>query len=106
MALIRQLPFIENDCGRMSTSVQVQQKFGVFDMAVAGWPLTYLVVETVLYFALAVGIDIMLSYPSIRAALFPDVDSPAARAAAAAMTGGEDADVIAEARRVDAATHG
>ena len=96
LALLKQLPFIEDDCGRLSTFSTVTQTFSAFDMAVAGWPLTYLAIETVVYILLAVAIDTALSYPSVRAALMPDADVPAPPAR------DDDEDVAAEAARIDA----
>jgi hypothetical protein len=51
--------------------------------------------ESVVYFLLAIGIDVLLSYPSIRAAIFPDKDVPT-------KAYHVDSDVAAEAARVDA----
>jgi ATP-binding cassette subfamily A (ABC1) protein 3 len=87
------LPFLETNCGRLTPLQQIEQKFGPWDLKVTGWPLLYMFAEAVIYFALAVGIDVVLSFPSLRAAILPDRNmvSPPIE---------EDSDVAAEAERV------
>lgn len=95
LSLLQELPFLESNCGKLNIVQQVQQSFGPFSLAAAGWPLIYMACEAVLYFALAVGIDVLLSYPVIRARLLPDKDVTNEKPYS------EDEDVAAEARRVD-----
>lgn len=72
LALLDQLPFLENDCGRMPPEQQYSQKFTAWSLQAAGWPLLFLAAESVIYFLIAVFIDFMLSYPVLRSKLMPD----------------------------------
>lgn len=93
LSLLAELPFLETDCGRLSMLDRIQQKFSPLDLKVAGWPLLFMVFESIGYFALAMLVDVLLSYPAVRARFFPDknrVDKPYE----------EDSDVAAETARV------
>lgn len=64
-----------------------------YSMDLMGWELLYQAIDTVLYLSLAVGIDYLLSFPKIKAAVFKDPniqDAPFQ----------EEEDVGAEAERV------
>jgi ATP-binding cassette, subfamily A (ABC1), member 3 len=93
LSVLAELPFLENDCGRMPWYVAVEQKFTPWSLEAAGWSLLYMGVESVVYFILAIAIDVGLSYPWIRARLFPDKDRPE-------KPFDDDSDVTAEAERV------
>jgi ABC-type multidrug transport system ATPase subunit len=94
LSVLKELPFLETNCGTMPFKERIEQKFTAFDMKAAGWPILYLAAESVVYFLLAIGIDIMLSYPAIRAKLLPDKNFEDAPMEV-------DEDVLAEERRVD-----
>jgi ATP-binding cassette subfamily A (ABC1) protein 1 len=58
---------------------QLKKNYTPFMWIVTGHDITFMVFETVLYFCIAVGIDVVLSYPAWRAKLLPDknvVDAP------------------------------
>ncbi|POM66858.1 ABC Superfamily [Phytophthora palmivora] len=64
-----------------------------FKMDVMGWELLYLALDAIIFFTIAVGIDFLLSFPKIKAAIFKDPvlnDAPYE----------EDEDVAREAERV------
>lgn len=76
LSLMKELPFLENDCGNMPPQVAYSQEFGPFSWVVTGASLLYMSVGIVVYFAIAIGIDILLSYPAARAKLLKDKDRP------------------------------
>ncbi|KAG2843112.1 ABC transporter A family member 1 [Phytophthora cactorum] len=43
-----------------------------FKMDVMGWELLYLALDSIVFFTVAVGIDFLLSFPKIKAAIFKD----------------------------------
>jgi ATP-binding cassette, subfamily A (ABC1), member 3 len=93
LTVLAELPFLENNCGRLPLADAIQQKFTPFSLAAAGWPILFMSLETIVYFLGAILIDVLLSYPQIRSVLLPDknfTDKPSE----------DDDDVIAEARRV------
>lgn len=93
LTVLAELPFLENNCGRLPIADAIQQKFTPFSLAAAGWPILFMSLETIVYFLGAILIDVLLSYPQIRSVLLPDknfADKPSE----------DDDDVIAEARRV------
>ena len=94
LSLMKGLAFIDSNCGELTAQQQYSQKFTPFSLEVAGWPVIYMAAESVLYFLLAWGIDVLLSFPSIRATLLPDKDMPEA-------TFEVDKDVAAERQRVE-----
>jgi ABC-type multidrug transport system fused ATPase/permease subunit len=117
LSLLKQLPLLESGCGTIPYAQRVTKTFGAFDMPVTGWSLTYMAVGAVAYLALAYAIELVLSYPALRAKLLPDRDrpDPGMRTATnsdglpvpgrpGSLAGGdhEDEDVAAEAGRVDA----
>ncbi|GMF14304.1 unnamed protein product [Phytophthora lilii] len=64
-----------------------------FEMDIMGWELLYLALDAIIFFTIAVGIDFLLSFPKIKAAIFKDPllqDAPYE----------EDEDVAREAERV------
>ncbi|KAG6587048.1 ATP-binding Cassette (ABC) Superfamily [Phytophthora cinnamomi] len=74
-----------------------------FEMDVMGWELLYLALDAVLFFSIAVGIDFLLSFPKIKAAVFKDpqfLDAPyeededVAREAERVRSGGADGDAV------------
>uniref|UniRef100_K3W614 ABC transporter domain-containing protein n=1 Tax=Globisporangium ultimum (strain ATCC 200006 / CBS 805.95 / DAOM BR144) TaxID=431595 RepID=K3W614_GLOUD len=76
-----------------SYTVDPNNKPSPFDMDVMGWSLLYLAFDAVFFISVAVGIDFLLSFPKIKAAVFKDpvlVDDPYE----------EDEDVKREAERV------
>uniref|UniRef100_A0A7S1CQA7 ABC transporter domain-containing protein n=1 Tax=Bicosoecida sp. CB-2014 TaxID=1486930 RepID=A0A7S1CQA7_9STRA len=93
LSLMESLPFLNTNCGEWSTLVAAQKVYHPFDMFVTGTNITYLAFEAVLYFALAVAIDVGLSYPSVRARVMPDKDVPEKSVV-------EDEDVARERQRV------
>jgi ATP-binding cassette subfamily A (ABC1) protein 1 len=93
LTVLAELPFLATDCGRIPLAQAVQQKFTPYSLQAAGWPLLYLATETVVYFLLAIAIDVALSYPLVRSRLLPDKDLPIAPV-------DEDDDVVHEAERV------
>ncbi|RLN57229.1 hypothetical protein BBJ28_00025928, partial [Nothophytophthora sp. Chile5] len=64
-----------------------------FEMDVMGWELLYLAMDTVVFLGVAIGIDFLLSFPKIKAAIFKDpvLEDPPYE---------EDEDVAREAERV------
>lgn len=74
LTMMDQLQATYTDCGRMTLAQQITAKYTPYSWIVAGSNLTYMALEIVVYFSLAVAIDVMLSYPSIRARLIPDKD--------------------------------
>ncbi len=52
------------------------KKYHPFSWLVTGHDITYMVFTTVAYFLLAVLIDVVLSFPALRAKLLPDKDVP------------------------------
>nr|CCA22574.1 PREDICTED: similar to Stromal antigen 1 putative [Albugo laibachii Nc14] len=64
-----------------------------YSMDLMGWELLYQAFDTVLYLSLAVGIDFLLSFPKIKAAVYkdPNIDDAPIK---------EEEDVAAEAERV------
>ena len=95
LTVLAELPFLETNCGRLPLAVAVTRKYTAFSLEAAGFPILYLAIETAAYFALAIGIDVALSFPLVRARLLPDADAGAASAVA-----DEDDDVRREAARV------
>uniref|UniRef100_H3GK29 ABC transporter domain-containing protein n=1 Tax=Phytophthora ramorum TaxID=164328 RepID=H3GK29_PHYRM len=74
-----------------------------FKMDVMGWELLYLALDSVLFFTIAVGIDFLLSFPKIKAAIFTDPvlqdppheeDEDVAREAERVRSGGADGDAV------------
>jgi hypothetical protein len=65
-----------DNCGRWGMKRTLSQKWEPFSWLVTGESIMYMVLETVIYFALAVLIDVLLSYPSIRARVLPDKNVP------------------------------
>ncbi|DAZ97518.1 TPA: hypothetical protein N0F65_009786 [Lagenidium giganteum] len=43
-----------------------------FDMDAMGWELLYLAIDAVLYLTVSVGLDVLFSFPKIKAAIFKD----------------------------------
>lgn len=76
LSLISELPYLETNCGKLSLIQRVEQHFAPFDPLVAGYPLLYMVLQSVFYFLAAIGIDILLSYPVIKSRLIPDKNVP------------------------------
>jgi len=99
LSVLQELPFLENDCGRMPLMQAVQQHFTAWSLPAAGWPVLYMAVESIVYFLLAILIDMALSYPWLRSRLMPDKDFPE-------TIFDDDSDVIGEARRVAALNGG
>jgi len=95
LSLLKELPFLESNCGQLSVLERVMRTYTPFSLEAAGYPIIYMLAESVVYFALAVGIDVLLSYPVIKARLLPDKDVQD-------KPYEEDDDVVAEAARVDA----
>jgi ATP-binding cassette subfamily A (ABC1) protein 1 len=87
------LAYISSDCGDLSPAEQYSQVFKPFSLAVAGWPVIYMAALSVVYFAAAFGIDVLLSYPAIKSKLLPDKDTERVHFEA-------DEDVEAEEQRV------
>jgi ATP-binding cassette subfamily A (ABC1) protein 3 len=94
LSLLKTLPWLESDCGRMSIIQRVEQVFTPYSMQVTGYPLLYMILQSVIYFLLAMLIDVMLSFPAIKSRVLPDKDVPL-------LPYEEDDDVTAEADRVD-----
>lgn len=74
-----------------------------FDMDVMGWELLYLALDAIIFFTVAVGIDFLLSFPKIKAAIFKDPhledapyeeDEDVAREAERVRSGGADGDAV------------
>jgi len=95
LAVLQELPFLENDCGRLPLEQAILQKFTAWSLPAAGYSVLFMALEAVFYFALAIAIDMGLSYPWLRAKLLPDKDHPE-------TIPDDDSDVIAEAKRVNA----
>ena len=93
LSLIKQLPVLQNTC--TGNIAGLFRTYEPFDMEVAGAPLIYLAVETVVYLLIAILLDMALSNPALRARLLPDKDAPPAPQYTV------DDDVAAEAARVD-----
>ena len=74
LSLMKGLAYISSNCGELSPAEQYAQVFKPFSLAVAGWPVIYMAFLSVLYFAAAFGIDVVLSYPVIKSKLLPDKD--------------------------------
>lgn len=103
LSLLKQLPFLESGCGSIPYVQRMNKVYGAFDLPVTGYNLLFMTLEAVVYISIAYGIEIVLSYPALRSKLLPDRDrrnpvSAHGRPGADA----EDADVSAEAARVDA----
>ena len=94
LATIDLLPFVSTDCGKIPFAQAVKRKFTPFDPEVAGTDLWYLAVLTVVYLGIAISIDVLLSYPSVRARIFKDTDIPEPDHEV-------DDDVAAESERID-----
>jgi ABC-type multidrug transport system ATPase subunit len=93
LSLLKELPFLESNCGTLSILDRIERTYTPFSLEAAGYPLLYMVLESVIYFLIAVGIDVLLSYPVIRSRLIPDKDI-------VEQPYEEDSDVEAEAQRV------
>ena len=93
LSILQGLQYTETDCGELSPEEQFSQVYKPFSLDVAGWPLLYMGLEALFYFALAIVIDIFLSYPSLRQKLGKDKDVEDKEYQ-------EDEDVQAEADRV------
>ncbi len=93
LSLMKGLAYISSNCGELTPAEQYAQVFKPFSLSVAGWPVIYMALLSVLYFALAFGIDVLLSYPVIKSKLLPDKDMERATFEA-------DEDVEAEEQRV------
>ncbi|KAE8879299.1 ABC transporter A family member 1 [Phytophthora fragariae] len=74
-----------------------------FKMDIMGWELLYLALDAVIFFTIAVGIDFLLSFPKIKAAVFKDPnfqddpyeeDEDVAREAERVRSGGADGDAV------------
>ncbi|KAG3081260.1 hypothetical protein JG687_00006803 [Phytophthora cactorum] len=74
-----------------------------FKMDVMGWELLYLALDSIVFFTVAVGIDFLLSFPKIKAAIFKDPvlndtpyeeDEDVAREAERVRSGGADGDAV------------
>ncbi|ETK86251.1 hypothetical protein F441_09243 [Phytophthora nicotianae CJ01A1] len=74
-----------------------------FKMDVMGWELLYLALDSIIFFTIAVGIDFLLSFPKIKAAIFKDPvlkdapyeeDEDVAREAERVRNGGADGDAV------------
>ncbi|KAL3658018.1 hypothetical protein V7S43_017060 [Phytophthora oleae] len=74
-----------------------------FKMDIMGWELLYLALDAIFFFTVAVGIDFLLSFPKIKAALFKDPvlndapyeeDEDVAREAERVRSGGADDDAV------------
>jgi len=94
LSLLKSLNFFDTNCGELTPAQMMDRKFTAFSMEVSGWPILYMCIETVVYFLLAIGIDLLLSFPAIKAWLLPDKDIPVDDADA-------DEDVREEVRRVE-----
>lgn len=94
LSYFKQLVFTESKCGTLTPAQQYAQKFTPFSLDAAGWPIIYLACEAVGYLALAIAIDVGLSFPVIRSTLLPDKDCEDE------PPEDEDSDVEAEAARV------
>jgi len=96
LSLMQQLGFLNTDCSRGSAGYNPLDAptFTPFSSDVAGAPIAYMAVESVVYFAIAIAIDVMLSFPSIRKSIWSDKDKPL-------ETFEEDEDVRAERTRVE-----
>ncbi|CAE7902215.1 ABCA1 [Symbiodinium sp. KB8] len=96
LSLLKQLGFLNTDCSKGSSTYNPLDAptFEPFSPDVAGAPVAFMAVESVAYFALAIVIDILLSFPAIRARLWPDKTKPL-------ETFDEDEDVRSERSRVE-----
>ncbi|KAG3115661.1 ABC transporter A family member 1 [Phytophthora idaei] len=74
-----------------------------FKMDVMGWELLYLALDSIVFFTVAVGIDFLLIFPKIKAAIFKDPvlndtpyeeDEDVAREAERVRSGGADGDAV------------
>jgi len=95
LSLLKELPFLESNCGQLSVLERVMRTYPPFSLEAAGSPIIYTLAESVVHFALAVGTGVLLSYAAIKARLLPDTDVQD-------KPYEEDDDVVAEAARVDA----
>jgi len=94
LSLLKGLVYLDSDCGRLSPIQQYSRTFHAFDLPVAGYPILYMALESVVYVIGAILIDVMLSFPAIKARVRPDKDIPLTAVE-------EDADVVEEASRVE-----
>ncbi|KAG7392080.1 hypothetical protein PHYPSEUDO_002304 [Phytophthora pseudosyringae] len=74
-----------------------------FKMDVMGWELLYLALDAIVFFTIAIGIDFLLSFPKIKAAVLKDPvlhdapyeeDEDVAREAERVRSGGADGDAV------------
>ena len=63
-----------NNCGRWSFAEAYTKEYHPFSWLVTGHDLTFMIVLTFVYFAGAIVIDVVLSYPALKAKLLPDTD--------------------------------
>ena len=75
LSLMKGLAYISSNCGELTPAEQYAQVFKPFSLSVAGWPVIYMALLSVLYFGAAFGIDVLLSYPVIKSKLLPDKDT-------------------------------
>ncbi|TYZ68281.1 hypothetical protein PybrP1_002937 [[Pythium] brassicae (nom. inval.)] len=104
-------PLYNLGSGLLNQSLQeITSNFGLtskptspFDMDVMGWEMLYLALDAALFTSVAIGIDFLLSFPKIKAAVFKDphlVDEPyeededVKREAERVLSGGADGDAV------------
>lgn len=93
LSLLKSLPYLNTDCGKLTPLEAAEVVYHPFDMFVTGTNITYLAACAVFYFLLALAIDVGLSYPAVRARVLPDKNIPE-------KAWVEDEDVAREASRV------
>jgi ABC-type multidrug transport system ATPase subunit len=77
LSLLKQLAFLNTDCSRGKPDYNpfAAPALTAFSADVAGAPIGYMAAEAVLYFILAVALDLILSSPASRARCKPDTDT-------------------------------
>ena len=74
LTLMKDLNTIYTNCGKWSFEEAYQKEYHPFSWLVSGHDITFMIVTSFLYFAGAVLIDVILSYPALNAKILPDKD--------------------------------
>ena len=74
LTLMDDLKTSYTDCGRWSFAEAYSKEYHPFSWLVTGHDLTFMIVTAVVYFFGAILIDVVLSYPALKAKILPDKD--------------------------------
>ncbi len=74
LTLMNDLNTAYNDCGKWSVPEAYSKEYHPFSWLVTGHNITFMALTSLLYFVGAILIDVLLSYPAIKAKVLPDKD--------------------------------